>query len=65
LQSAKNKDSEETEIRSLAFSKTPPCLLTAFISLFPKILTDSSDEEISNIMVATFVNKYSDGVSDD
>jgi len=64
LQDAKNPNSEETEIRSLAFSKMPPCLLTAFIFLFPKTLTDSSDEEICN-MGATFVNKYSDDVSDD
>jgi len=41
-----------------------PCLLTVFRFLFPKTLTDSSDEELSN-MVPTFVNKYADNVSDD
>ena len=40
------------------------CLLTAFIFLFPNTLTYSSDEELCN-RVATFVNKYSDDVSDD
>ena len=37
-------------------------VLTAFRFLFPKTLTDSSHEQI---MVATFVNKYADDVSDD
>ena len=64
LQDAKNQDSEETEIPLIDFLKDAPCLLTAFIFLFPKTLTDSSDEELCN-MVATFVNKYSDDVSDD
>ena len=35
-----------------------------FRFLFPKTLTDSSDEELSE-MVAVFVNRYSDDVSDD
>src|SRR6218665_1986541 len=44
LQDAKNQDSEKKQ----KSAQRRPCLLTAFIFLFPKTLTDSSDEELCN-----------------
>src|SRR6218665_2375524 len=44
LQDAKNQDSEKKP----KSAQRRPCLLTAFIFLFPNTLTDSSDEELCN-----------------
>src|SRR6218665_1506270 len=47
----------------VGFLKDVPCLLTAFIFMFSKTLTDK--KLCNNYGFATFVNKYSDAVSDD